>query len=92
MTSRRFSAHIRKMSLYYADYRIDLPIANVLLLALLIALLVVSVTALVRIAQRAGFSGWWVLILLVPVANLLAFWYFAFGEWPAMKPHREPQT
>jgi uncharacterized membrane protein YhaH (DUF805 family) len=80
------------MSLYYADYRIDVPIANVFVLALFIALLVVTVIAFVRIAQRAGFSGWWVLILLVPVANLLAFWYFAFGEWPAVKSHREPQT
>jgi hypothetical protein len=80
------------MSFYYADYRIDVPIANVLVLAPFIALLVVSVIALVRISQRAGFSGWWVLILLVPVANLLAFWYFAFGEWPALKSHREPQS
>jgi uncharacterized membrane protein YhaH (DUF805 family) len=92
MTSSRFSVHIRRMSLYYADYRIDLPITNVIVLALFIAQLVVTVTALVRIARRAGYSGWWVLILLVPVVNLLAFWYFAFGEWPAMKPHREPQT
>ena len=89
---QRSSVHIRRMSLYYADYRIDLPTTNVIVLALFIAQLVVTVTALVRIAQRAGYSGWWVLILLVPIANLLAFWYFAFGEWPATKPHRESQT
>jgi uncharacterized membrane protein YhaH (DUF805 family) len=80
------------MSLYYADYRVDLPISSVLVLALVVALVVVSIIALVRIVQRAGFSGWWVLIILVPVVNLVAFWYFAFGEWPALRPDRKPQT
>ncbi len=81
------------MSFHFADYTIVVPLANVLVLALFIAMLVVSVVALVRIAQRAGFSGWWVLILVVPVANLLAFWYFACGEWPALNPPplRAPQ-
>jgi uncharacterized membrane protein YhaH (DUF805 family) len=74
------------MSFYYADYRIDLPISGVLILAPFVALVVVSIIAEVRIVRRAGFSGWWVLITLVPVVNLLAFWYFAFGEWPALRP------
>ena len=80
------------MSLYFADYRIDLPISNVLVFATFIAVVVVSIIALVRIVRRAGFSGWWVLIILVPVVNLLAFWYFAFGEWPALRSGRRPQT
>jgi uncharacterized membrane protein YhaH (DUF805 family) len=38
----------------------------------------------VRILRRAGLSGWWVLMLLVPVANVVGLWLFAFARWPAV--------
>ena len=41
-----------------------------------------------RIVQRAGFSPWWALLVLVPVVNLIALWQFAFGRWPAVDRDR----
>lgn len=38
----------------------------------------------VRIIRRAGYSGWWVLIMLVPIANIVMIWVFAFSDWPAL--------
>jgi hypothetical protein len=35
-----------------------------------------------RILQKAGFDGWWVLVLLVPVVNVIMIWVFAFTRWP----------
>lgn len=37
-----------------------------------------------RIVVRAGLSGWWALIGLVPLINLIALWVFAFSAWPAI--------
>lgn len=38
-----------------------------------------------RILQKAGFNGWWTLVLLVPVVNIAMIWIFAFKRWPALK-------
>lgn len=70
------------MSFYFADYRIDIGWPALGLLALSVAPALLSIIAIVRIVQRAGFSGWWALITFVPVVNLLALWYFAFVQWP----------
>lgn len=36
-----------------------------------------------RILQRAGHSGWWSVLFIVPFVNLAALWIFAFVRWPA---------
>jgi uncharacterized membrane protein YhaH (DUF805 family) len=72
------------MSLHFGDYLVELnPFAFILLL-LPLAMIVTSIIALIRIVQRAGYSGWWILIVFVPGANLFALWYFGFGPWPAL--------
>ncbi|PMS17796.1 hypothetical protein [Trinickia soli] len=38
----------------------------------------------VRIIRRTGHSGWWVLIMFVPLVNLAMLWVFAFAKWPAV--------
>jgi hypothetical protein len=45
---------------------------------------VIYVAPVVKILQRAGFSGWWVIVGLIPVANIVGLWVFAFTEWPAL--------
>jgi hypothetical protein len=40
--------------------------------------------AWVRIVTKAGYSGWWVLVGLVPLVNLVMFFVFAFSDWPAL--------
>jgi hypothetical protein len=37
---------------------------------------------LARVLRRVGLSGWWGLLALVPLVNLIAFWVFAFRPWP----------
>lgn len=32
--------------------------------------------------RKAGWSGWWCLLFVVPVVNLIFLWVFAFGNWP----------
>lgn len=36
-----------------------------------------------RILKRTGHSGWWSLLVLIPVVNLCSLWLFAFVRWPA---------
>ena len=53
----------------------------------LILLLLIPLSKIVR---KAGFSGWWTLLYLVPVVNVLAVWYLAFAKWPALRVSRTP--
>ena len=70
------------MTFHFSDYTIQVPFLNLVMVGFFVASVVISVIALVRIVQRAGYNGWWVLIMFVPVANMLALWYFGFGPWP----------
>ncbi len=38
-----------------------------------------------RVLNMAGFSRWWVLLVLVPIVNLAAIWVFAFVDWPRLE-------
>lgn len=38
-----------------------------------------------KIFSKAGFSGWWSLLMIVPVINILLEYYLAFAEWPVHK-------
>lgn len=42
----------------------------------------------IRILQRAGRSGWWILLWFVPIANVIGLWVFAFSRWPALDKAR----
>lgn len=35
-----------------------------------------------KIISKAGFSGFWVILGLVPVLNVVLLWVFAFAAWP----------
>ncbi|WP_322994154.1 hypothetical protein [Castellaniella sp.] len=35
-----------------------------------------------KILARMGFSGWWVLLAFVPVANIIGIWILATKPWP----------
>ena len=49
-----------------------------------IAILVAMLYPYVRIIRRAGYSGWWSLIMFVPIVNIVMLWVFAFAKWPAI--------
>ena len=54
-------------------------------LVVLIGAYVVMLVAYIRIIQKAGYSGWWVLVGLVPVLNLVMFLVFAYSRWPVLR-------
>jgi uncharacterized membrane protein YhaH (DUF805 family) len=45
-------------------------------------LLFFSILPLWKILNKAGFSGWWSLLSLIPVINAVALYVFAFSKWP----------
>lgn len=45
-------------------------------------ILVVLGYPVARILGRLGFSRWWVLLALLPYANLVGLWIIAFVKWP----------
>ncbi len=63
-------------------------------LSLLFLLGTIPVTAFIvyltsRVTKKAGYSGWWSLIMLVPLANVVAMWVFAFSDWPNLEGEYE---
>jgi hypothetical protein len=44
---------------------------------------ILSVPALWRLCERLGYSGWFGLAMLVPLANVLLLYFLAFSDWPA---------
>jgi Protein of unknown function (DUF805) len=55
------------------------------IIAAYVVFLVLYIVAFVRILHQAGYSGWWVLIGLVPVVNIVMFFVFAFRQWPVRR-------
>ena len=53
-----------------------------------LALLIIMIVAYVSIIRQAGYSGWWVLVGLVPVVNLIMLFVFAFSTWPVTRQLR----
>jgi hypothetical protein len=54
-----------------------------------IAVWLVFIIAYIKIISRAGYSGWWVLIILVPIVNIVMLLIFAYKEWPIQRELRE---
>ena len=43
------------------------------------------VWASATVLKKAGFSGWWSIIAIIPIANWVALMVFASSEWPALR-------
>ena len=50
-----------------------------------LVLVVVFLWLAARVLGKAGYSGLWSLILLVPLVNIIMVWVFAFSSWPRLK-------
>lgn len=55
---------------------------QVLIIALIIWL---PLWVFARIIRKAGYSGWWALIILVPFLSIVMVWVFAFSKWPRLR-------
>jgi hypothetical protein len=51
-----------------------------------------AVAAAVSIVRKAGYSGWWVVVGLVPLANVVMLFAFAFADWPVLQQLRRAQA
>ncbi len=54
----------------------------VVLIAISVGFAVLGIVAAVKIVTKAGYSGWWVLIALVPLGGAVMVLVFAFSKWP----------
>jgi hypothetical protein len=58
-------------------------------LAFYVIAAIFSLIATAKIVSKAGYSGWWVLIIFVPILGALIgfvlFCIFAFSEWPIQR-------
>jgi uncharacterized membrane protein YhaH (DUF805 family) len=61
---------------------VEQAIGQFLPLALIAAL---SLWMTVRTLHKAGYSGWWSLLTLIPLLNIAMLWVLASAEWPALK-------
>lgn len=52
---------------------------------IILALFALALMIPAHIARKAGFSGWWAVLLFVPLVNIITIWIFAFVDWPVHK-------
>jgi uncharacterized membrane protein YhaH (DUF805 family) len=57
---------------------------HLVILIIELALFVFGIVALVRILRRLGYSGWWLLLMFVPIANVVGLWKLSKATWPAV--------
>ena len=53
-------------------------------LIVVVALVLYFIPA-VKILNKAGYSGWWSVLLLIPLLNIIMIFVFAFADWPALR-------
>jgi len=59
-------------------------------LLILLIMFAIVVVPFVRIFQKAGRTGWWAVLMLIPLVNLIVLWIFAFSRWPALETSTGP--
>ena len=58
---------------------------SILHLLILVVFLVIYLVPIVMIIRKAGYNGFWVLMLFVPLVNIIMLWVFAFANWPVLR-------
>ena len=46
--------------------------------------LLIHMVLTVAVLRKAGLSGWWSLLLLVPLGFIAGIWVLAYARWPAV--------
>lgn len=58
-------------------------------LLIIIVMTAVIVVPFWRIFSKAGFSGAFSLLMLIPLLNLIMIFVLAFAEWPALRQQND---
>ena len=61
---------------------------NVVESLIIFLLLIAIVLPFRRIFGKAGYSPWLGMLILVPLINLIALYFLAYSQWPALSPKR----
>jgi len=67
-----------------------ISIWQVIILGGVAGVIAFSVWLNIRILNKAGYSGWWSIVLFIPLVNIIMIWVFAFSKWP--KLNRSPDS
>jgi len=62
-----------------------ISIWSLLLILSIILLIILPLLVFIPVVRKAGFAGWWAILICVPIVNIVMFWVFAFVEWPVEK-------
>ncbi|EKO3838560.1 hypothetical protein LCE44_07410 [Vibrio harveyi] len=46
---------------------------------------IIPAWAIVKIIGKTGYSRWWALLMLLPIANVVMIWVLATVHWPKDK-------
>ena len=41
------------------------------------------------VLKKAGFTGWWAVLAIIPIINWVALMVFAASTWPALEDRRD---
>jgi len=53
-------------------------------LVMMVIIMIIFLYPVARIIKRTGHSGWWALLIFVPLGNFIGLWILAFTRWPAL--------
>ena len=67
----------------------SLSIRHLIALGVLVLIIWAFIAVFGRILNRAGYSRWWLVIVVVPLLNLIMLWVFAFANWPVARPREQ---
>ena len=60
-------------------------IFTIFMIFFVLIITIIQIVAFCRIFSKAGFSWVLGLLMLVPIANIVMFFYLAFAEWPIQR-------
>jgi hypothetical protein len=61
-----------------------LSLIHLIILIVELVVAIFAIVATVRILRRLGYSPWWVLLGIVPIANVVGLWTLSKATWPAV--------
>jgi len=67
------------------------PLILILLIVAAFLALFVMIYPSWRITSKAGFSGWWSILTLVPFLNIAFVFFLALAPWPALTERSVPR-
>lgn len=79
------------LSLQTSGEESALALLFIVFMLLYVAMAVAMVVGTVKILNKAGYSGWYALTMLVPILNIVMFLVFAFADWPVLQAARRAQ-